>query len=573
MKKSLIIILILFIIPIISFGQRVTYKSAYAFMKKRSNDINQKLLKGHNKEFEGTKTYLFFTVPKDENGMACISLITENKLEVLVVDCKSFSTKTYDWDLNGGPPLYPSDIDEEEDRKLISDFNQETFKNPEERWDQYLMTLNNIKSRNTDYYRRFNDTYLKQYDKDLKISNDKIKIVSDKIASNNNIIDDEIVKEFESIKSKLVLIPQVYNDYLENLKSENEKRKNNLIFEELVNITESKFNNSKEVATDLYYSSIDSIYKELNEEYKLKYINFINLNYLNKKETLNLSFLSKSWVKENIQFYKDEGYIDNSLIVFEGKISNDFIGDMSGFIDLGFRKERLNEVPYEYKIEVGRGLIDYSFDEGLFSSEIQITSIPLRNFDCCPTKNEKYFSKKPLKKIKNSGGIEINSEILPIVININNFNGESNPKMREHLLEIREVLNNAKKKVFLSQYSNDKDLLRKEKNIKDFLFVLPFQDTMIFYSSTVKQSKKNKPSITFQGWDLYIGKKLYIKTKDGNIPIPDGKYKLEDKNRIVTKSGVIKEFNGVSLGDTVLLSEKDLIDGTIPFKHKFYFQK
>ena len=58
MKK---LIFLLLFVPIVSFGQRVTYKSAYAFMKKRSNNINQKLLKGYSMNFDGTKTYLFFT--------------------------------------------------------------------------------------------------------------------------------------------------------------------------------------------------------------------------------------------------------------------------------------------------------------------------------------------------------------------------------------------------------------------------------------------------------------------------------------------------------------------------------
>ena len=125
MKKSVVIIFITFlIIPIISFGQRVTYKSAYAFMKKRSNNVNQKLLKGYSTKFDGTKTYLFFTVPKVENGLACVSMISEYKLEVFAVDCKSYSTKKYQWLALGGPDLYPSDIDLEEDIKLISDFNQ-----------------------------------------------------------------------------------------------------------------------------------------------------------------------------------------------------------------------------------------------------------------------------------------------------------------------------------------------------------------------------------------------------------------------------------------------------------------
>lgn len=114
MKKALVVFLALFIIPIISFGQRVTYKSAYTFMKKRANNINQKLIKGYSTELDGTKTYLFFTVPKDENGQACVSMVSEYKLEVFTVDCNSFSIKNLQWLAVGGPDLYPSDIDLEE---------------------------------------------------------------------------------------------------------------------------------------------------------------------------------------------------------------------------------------------------------------------------------------------------------------------------------------------------------------------------------------------------------------------------------------------------------------------------
>ena len=46
------------------------------------------------------------------------------------------------------------------------------------------------------------------------------------------------------------------------------------------------------------------------------------------------------------------------------------------------------------------------------------------------------------------------------------------------------------------------------------------------------------------------------KDKNGNdIPIPDGKYKLEDLNRIETKSGVITKVKGISYGDIIILPE------------------
>ena len=145
-----------------------------------------------------------------------------------------------------------------EDKNLILSFKQKVSDDDSEyNYKKSSQVLNKIVFKNTDYYRDFkllSDEYLKKYEKeklrDLEIANNEINLMSDKITNNNNIVDDEIVKEFESIKSKLVFIPKVYSDYLENLKSENEKRKNNLIYEELVDITKSEFN-YKEVATEI----------------------------------------------------------------------------------------------------------------------------------------------------------------------------------------------------------------------------------------------------------------------------------------------------------------------------------
>ena len=393
-------------------------------------------------------------------------------------------------------------------------------------------------------------SFQKQYDKDLKIANDKIKIVSDKIASNNNIIDDEIV-EFESIKSKLVFIPKVYSDYLENLKSENEKRKNenekrknNLIFEELVNITESKFNNSK----------IDSIYNELNEENKVKYGKLIDLNYLNsQKDTLYLNRYTTDYVKSVLKYYKDNGYLDNSLIIFEGEYNygahiavdrgTKGYETGSGYISVinynkySGRNETENIMVWKngYKnlIEVGTGYIDYSPDKTGFYFGIELTSMDNRR-GRLPHPNYG----KPNKNKSSLININLDGQLLVIEQKINDENG------------LKKISNNINKKIFLSQYSNDKALVKNGENIKNYLEVIPFQETLTFYNSTVNQSNKNKPSITFQGWDLSIGKRLFIKDKNGkNIPIPDGNYKLEDLTRIETKSGVIVKVKVKSYGD------------------------
>lgn len=129
-----------------------------------------------------------------------------------------------------------------EDKNLISRFKQNLRDDDSEyNYKKSLQVLNEIVFKNTAYYRDFkllSDEYLAKYEKeksrDLEIANNEISLISDKISSNNNIIDDEIVKEFESKKLKMVYIPEVYYDYLENLKSENEKRKNILKEEERI---------------------------------------------------------------------------------------------------------------------------------------------------------------------------------------------------------------------------------------------------------------------------------------------------------------------------------------------------
>ena len=112
MKKLLIVLLF---VPLVSFGQTVTYKDAYTFMKQRSIDVNQKVLKGFETEMEGTKMYFFFSVPNEMEGFACVSAITEYKLDVSSVDCGKFSIKQTQWLAIGAPPLYSSeDLDNDD---------------------------------------------------------------------------------------------------------------------------------------------------------------------------------------------------------------------------------------------------------------------------------------------------------------------------------------------------------------------------------------------------------------------------------------------------------------------------
>ena len=443
-----------------------------------------------------------------------------------------------------------------EDKNLISRFKQNLRDDDSEyNYKKSLQVLNEIVFKNTAYYRDFkllSDEYLAKYEKeksrDLEIANNEISLISDKISSNNNIIDDEIVKEFESKKLKMVYIPEVYYDYLENLKSENEKRKNNLKYEELVDITKSKFN-YKEVATE-----IDSIYKELNEENKVKYGKFVDTNYLNtKKDTIKLNMLPTDYVKKYLQAFKDSGDLDNSIIIFEGEYNyGDHIAvdqgpkgsykSGSGYISVSnydtWRNENQTENievfkdGYKNLIEIGTGSFAYSNDNNKFYIEIKVANMSDEKDRFGNSRN----NKSSLTSLKDK-------KLLPIILDINEAG-------------LGDIFKTIDKKKILSQYSNDEDLVINGGNIENHVEIIPYREILTFYNSTVNQNNRRKPMITFEGWDLSIGKKLYIKDKNGNdIPIPDGKYKLEDLNRIETKSGVITKVKGISYGDIIILPE------------------
>ena len=443
-----------------------------------------------------------------------------------------------------------------EDKNLISRFKQNLRDDDSEyNYKKSLQVLNEIVFKNTAYYRDFkllSDEYLAKYEKeksrDLEIANNEISLISDKISSNNNIIDDEIVKEFESKKLKMVYIPEVYYDYLENLKSENEKRKNNLKYEELVDITKSEFN-YKEVATE-----IDSIYKELNEENKVKYGKFVDTNYLNtKKDTIKLNMLPTDYVKKYLQAYKDSGSLDNSIIIFEGEYNyGDHIAvdqgskgsykSGSGYISVSnydtWRNENQTENievfkdGYKNLIEIGTGSFAYSTDNNKFYIEIKVANMSDEKDRFGNSRN----NKSSLISLKDK-------KLLPFILDINEAG-------------LGDIFKTIDKKKILSQYSNDEDLVINGGNIENHVEIIPYREILTFYNSTVNQNNRRKPMITFEGWDLSIGKKLYIKDKNGNdIPIPDGKYKLEDLNRIETKSGVITKVKGISYGDIIILPE------------------
>ncbi|MDB4186300.1 hypothetical protein N9743_01415 [Flavobacteriaceae bacterium] len=274
MKK---LIFLLLFVPIVSFGQRVTYKSAYAFMKKRSNNINQKLLKGYSMNFDGTKTYLFFTVPWGENGIGCVSMISEKKLEVFVVDCKSFSTKESQWRDIGGPDLYPSDIDiedkkkldktlKERDRKMINEFlSNQSDKDLLEKYNQSQYVLKKIQFKNTDYYTSFlkvSEVYRKKYEDQ---SDENIKI---KLFKKINNVDIRSLPEFREIINKEVFSVDNKNRYLEELESGIKSFNDSL----LVVFSSALENKNKELISSIIDDLVEYEYKaELNNRVREKF--------------------------------------------------------------------------------------------------------------------------------------------------------------------------------------------------------------------------------------------------------------------------------------------------------------
>ena len=70
---------------------KVSFSQAETFMKDRCKKINQTLMKGKESEMNGIKIYAFMSVA--QNGMLCISIISENKLELISSDCGNTQRK------------------------------------------------------------------------------------------------------------------------------------------------------------------------------------------------------------------------------------------------------------------------------------------------------------------------------------------------------------------------------------------------------------------------------------------------------------------------------------------------
>ena len=75
--------------------QKIPFSEAETFMQERCNNINQTLMKSKTVILNGTKLYMFMSVAED--GQACISSISENKLEVLAADCGEVNMKIEQW--------------------------------------------------------------------------------------------------------------------------------------------------------------------------------------------------------------------------------------------------------------------------------------------------------------------------------------------------------------------------------------------------------------------------------------------------------------------------------------------
>lgn len=76
-------------------SKKVTKSEADAFMSQRMIDTDQTLMKTKVREFQGSTLYLYMSVT--ENGMTCISSVSEHALEVLAADCGETYRKIEEW--------------------------------------------------------------------------------------------------------------------------------------------------------------------------------------------------------------------------------------------------------------------------------------------------------------------------------------------------------------------------------------------------------------------------------------------------------------------------------------------
>ena len=88
MKKTVLLIvsLLLFFIGC-SGSSSISFNKAKNFMKNRCRDIGQTYIDGKSISVDNTKTYVFLTQGNRHPDFYCVTMITENKLEVLKTDC------------------------------------------------------------------------------------------------------------------------------------------------------------------------------------------------------------------------------------------------------------------------------------------------------------------------------------------------------------------------------------------------------------------------------------------------------------------------------------------------------
>ena len=65
----------------------ISFNEAKIFMKNRCRDIGQTYIDGKGINVDNTRTYVFLTQGNRHPDFYCVTMITENKLEVLKTDC------------------------------------------------------------------------------------------------------------------------------------------------------------------------------------------------------------------------------------------------------------------------------------------------------------------------------------------------------------------------------------------------------------------------------------------------------------------------------------------------------
>ena len=81
--------------PVPKTSENYTSYEAEQFMKKTCDNTNQTLMKKKTVYLGGKKIYMFMSVA--ENGMTCISTVSEIKLEVISADCDETQIKINQW--------------------------------------------------------------------------------------------------------------------------------------------------------------------------------------------------------------------------------------------------------------------------------------------------------------------------------------------------------------------------------------------------------------------------------------------------------------------------------------------